>query len=181
MDFNTRLVPPVPGAAPAATGAAGGSSWNGIPSNGLRGHYGPDPWSGPTLPEDNDTFPRRSLSGTGRFSGLGGDWGANAQKTALKKQSEDWSKMQAEMTAMATSLFDSMFSNIENGWGAMVRSMEQTFLSMVARIAAQKAAAWLVGAVLGGPAGGAAGVSMSDSFGLEKAVVANKAMRAGRG
>jgi hypothetical protein len=166
-------------------------------------------WAGPEQPQawsagdsldlnyDEGTAPRMSLPDTGRFMDAE-QQRANAAKTALNKRLADEKKFTLDATSFAENMFAGTFSNIQNGWQAMVSSMEQSFVSMLVNIASKKAAAWLVStafpaaaAASGAAAGGAAAeaaandaywgpVNKSMPYGAPGADAANLMRRRGR-
>lgn len=116
---------------------------------------------------------------------------AKKEAELLAKQTAEWKAAIADRTAFAEQMFMGFFGNVRNGWDAMLQSMEQSIISFFAKIASERAAKWLIGAISGtGPVGSAVGglvlagnpdAGLGKSFGSNTAVALNYARRARRG
>jgi hypothetical protein len=88
------------------------------------------------------------------------DWFKNFQEKSAKQVAEYQSNV-AQMTSFLTSSFQSAFAVIDQGGAAMARSLSNSIISELERVAASKAAAWLVGMLFPG-----AGKAVSAAYGV---------------
>jgi hypothetical protein len=160
-------------------------------------------WSGPEqlpvfdynssldLNYDETMPPRTGLPSTGRFADAG-QMHANAIQSELKKKKAVYDAFVKDMTSVTQNAFSAMFSNLGNGFDAMMKSWVRSFESSLMDMASKKAASWLMGMIGLGPVGAVAGgytgpatgigpfVTLDKSYGQPQAVKANLARRAGR-
>ncbi len=159
-------------------------------------------WAGPEqLPAFNENFsldlnyddtmpPRTGFPSTGRFADKE-QMRANAFKAGLDKQRKDHDKFVQDVTGYAEQMFSGMFSNLGNGFDAVMKAWVQSFESAFADMASKKSTSWLIGALFGGgAAGGYVGAATdvapyvtakSMPYGQTKAAYANLMRRTMRG